>query len=406
MRIALVSYWCVPYTGGVSTYVLALRQGLEARGHEVDIISHDSTGLNYHIIDKGKSMDKMTLLNPIMQQIHSKYNEKSLHYDPWLAQMKGEHLAFKQALSVFSLAGYDLIHAQDVISAASAYEVKSHGTPLIVTLHGKLAAEWQLQKVVTAQSPAWHWANELDHYGSTVGDRYIVPSKWLKQQYKEAVRSRKPAFEIIPYGFDTLSFLRQSASLPPVTQKNGGKLILCPARLDAVKGHQVLLQALALLKKSRTDWVCWLAGDGPLRAELEQLRDQLQLQHHVQFLGHRNDMAALLKEADIVVLPSIHDNLPFVIMEAQIAGKAIIASDTGGIPEMITDGKTGLLFPPARAEKLCLRINKLCNEDSLRKRLANDARYYGLRQWPLYRMIERTVDLYEKALQAKPGNGG
>lgn len=405
MKIGLVSYWCIPYTGGVSTYVLALRKGLEERGHDVDILSHNQTGLYYHIVDKGKSISKQAVLTPIMNQIGLRFNKKSQNYDAWLVAMQGERLAFRQALIEFSLTGYDVIHAQDVISAITVSEIIPKSTPLIVTLHGKLAAEWKLQGVISEPSPAWEWASALDHYGSEVGDRVIVPSNWLKQHYESNNGLENNSFDVIPYGFDTLSFLRQAASINPAIPKESLKLIVCPARLDAVKGHEVLLHALELLLKGRSDWVCWLIGDGPLRPRLEQLTNQLNLQQHVKFLGHRNDMAALLKIADIVVAPSIHDNLPFVIMEAQVAGKPIIASDAGGIPEMIADGESGLLFTSGRADLLCGRINELLDDDRLRKRLANNARYHGLKQWSLDTMTKRTLQLYDKALRSKHGGG-
>jgi glycosyltransferase involved in cell wall biosynthesis len=405
MKIAIVSYWSIPYTGGVSTYVLALRQGLEERGYEVDILSHNETGMNYHIVDKGKSIDKQAVSTPIMQQIGTRFNEKSLNYDSWLAAMEGERIAFRQALSEFSLKDYDLIHAQDVISAIGASEVKSRSTPLIVTLHGKLAAEWRLQGVISDHTQSWQWANGLDYYGSMIGDSIILPSKWLRQQYESTGLMEHIQTDVIPYGFDTLSFIRKSASVNPYPRQEGVTLLVCPARLDQVKGHEVLLQALALLLKQRSDWICWLIGDGPLREQLEQITNQYNLQQHVKFLGHRSDMAALLTEADIVVIPSIHDNLPFVIMEAQVAGKPIIASDAGGIPEMITSGENGLLFPSGRADLLFEKMIALFNDDALRKKMANKARYHGLRNWSLDKMIDRIVHLYDEALRSKRGSG-
>ncbi|WP_053371895.1 glycosyltransferase family 4 protein [Paenibacillus sp. FJAT-27812] len=405
MKIALVSYWSIPYTGGVSTYVLALRQGLEARGYEVDILSHNETGMNYHIVDKGKSIDKQAISVPIMQQIGTRFNEKSLNYDSWLAAMEGERIAFRQALSEFSLKKYDLIHAQDVISAIGASEVKSRTAPLIVTLHGKLAAEWKLQGAIFDHTRSWQWANGLDYYGSMVGDSIIFPSQWLRQQYESTGLMKDIQMDVIPYGIDTLSFIRKSASINSPSRQEGVKLLVCPARLDPVKGHEVLLEALALLLKQRSDWICWLIGDGPSHERLEQITKQYNLQQHVRFLGHRSDMASLLKEADIVVHPSIHDNLPFAIMEAQITGKPIIASEVGGIPEMIINGENGLLVPSGRADLLVDQIIGLFNDDALRKKMANKARYDGLRNWSLDKMIDRIVRLYDEAIRAKGGGG-
>ncbi|WP_336772933.1 glycosyltransferase family 4 protein [Paenibacillus sp. MMO-58] len=401
MKIALVSYWCIPYSGGVSTYTLALRKGLEDLGHDVDIISHNDTGMKYHIVDKGRTIDKPLVSAAVKRQIGTRYNIKMPSFDAWLADMESERIAFRQALSHFRLNDYDLIHAQDVISAIGAHEVKPTHIPLLLTLHGDLAAEWMHQGVVSKRSLSWEWAKALDHYGRLAADRVIFPSGWLKRQYDVKPGRTNSSAAVIPYGFDTMKFLHQSALYTPALNKNGMKLILCPARLDPVKGHQVLLQALSKLKETRSDWICWLAGDGPMRSQLEQSVSQLGLGQQVSFLGHQNNMALLLQEADVIVLPSIHDNLPFVVMEAQVAGKPIIASDTGGIPEMIDNGKTGVLFPNGKANLLCRGLNQLLSDEDQRKKLANQARYHGLRNWSLQTMINRTILLYEKTIASK-----
>ncbi|NIK68180.1 glycosyltransferase family 4 protein [Paenibacillus sp. BK720] len=401
MKIALVSYWCIPYSGGVSTYTLALRKGLEELGHEVDIISHNETGMKYHIVDKGKTIDKPLISEAVKQNTGRRYNIKMHAYDAWLADMESERIAFRQALSHFRLDSYDLIHAQDVISAIGAYEVKPSNIPLLLTLHGDLAAEWQYQRVVSKRSLSWEWAKALDHYGRTAADQIVFPSRWLKRQYDIKPGRTNSKAIVIPYGFDTIKFLHQSALFIPSINKSGSKLILCPARLDPVKGHYLLLEALYKLKELRSDWICWLAGEGPMRKQLEHLVSQLGLGHQVSFLGHQNNMALLLQEADLIVLPSIHDNLPFAVMEAQVAGKPIIASDTGGIPEMIDNGKTGLLFPSGKSDLLCRGLNQLLSDEDQRKKLANQARYHGLRNWSLQTMINRTILLYEKAIASK-----
>lgn len=405
MKIAIVSYWCIPYPGGVSTHVLALQRGLEKRGHEVDIISHNAEGDGYHLLNKGFSLNKQPILTLLAQQQINRYNEKSTHYDPWLAMMENERLAFRQALSTFGLMDYDLIHAQDVISAIGVSEIKPFHVPLVSTLHGVLSAEWRLQGVISEHSKAWQWATALDYYGSRISDLNIAPSQWLKRQYMSDDVANNDRFRVIPYGMDTDSFLRLTVNDSRPPRPRDIRLIICPARLDQVKGHAVLLDALAQLNKQRKDWVCWIVGDGPLREKLEQTCTQNQLQHRVQFLGHRNDIPAILSKGDLIVLPSIHDNLPYTIMEAQVAGKPVIASDVGGIPEMISHGENGLLFPTGRSDVLCQYINTLLDNKSLRRHLAHTARISGLRQWSIDSMIDQLMSLYDEVLQSKKGGG-
>jgi glycosyltransferase involved in cell wall biosynthesis len=133
-------------------------------------------------------------------------------------------------------------------------------------------------------------------------------------------------------------------------------VIACAARLSEEKGHKYLLEALAKLKQERNDWVCWLMGDGKLREELEQQTKELNLEQQVLFMGKQQNVPALLKMVDICVLPSIQDNLPFAVMEAQLAGKPMIVTDAGGLPEMVQHQVNGLVAKAGDSESIYQNI--------------------------------------------------
>ncbi|WP_231571056.1 glycosyltransferase family 4 protein [Gordoniibacillus kamchatkensis] len=177
------------------------------------------------------------------------------------------------------------------------------------------------------------------------------------------------------------------------------KVLVCPARLVHVKGHKHLFEALALLKGERSDWVCWLLGDGPLRDELTQQCRALGLGEHVQFLGTRSDVPAILGSADVFVLPSLQENLPFSVMEAQIAGKAIVVSDAGGIPEMVEHGTTGLISPAGQSEPMFHNLKRVLADDVLRKRLGEQAKQWAMHHWSIETMMKKTLDVYDSVIQ-------
>jgi glycosyltransferase involved in cell wall biosynthesis len=118
-------------------------------------------------------------------------------------------------------------------------------------------------------------------------------------------------------------------------------LVLVPARLHEQKGHDVLLAAAARLPGVR--FAC--AGDGPLSAVLSRRAGDLGVGERVRFLGHRDDLPALLAACDLVVLPSRYEGLPICLIEAMAAGRGVVATDIEGTREIVRDGETGILVP-------------------------------------------------------------
>jgi glycosyltransferase involved in cell wall biosynthesis len=150
-------------------------------------------------------------------------------------------------------------------------------------------------------------------------------------------------------------------------------LVVCSCRAHAVKGVAHLLRAfdIALEKVPQAGArpILVYIGDGPQHGELETIRDALNSRNDIFFLGYRADAADLLAEADICVVPSVwQDALPLGVLEAMAAGKPVIGSSVGGIPEMVEDGVTGLLVPPANEEALAIALASLICDPQRAKR--------------------------------------
>ena len=160
-----------------------------------------------------------------------------------------------------------------------------------------------------------------------------------------------------------------------------------------------------MLKEVHSDWVCWLIGDGYQRGEIEQQCRDLELTEHVVFLGDRPDVPALLKQTDIFVLPSLNDNQPYAVMEAQAAGKPIVASQAGGIPEMVEHGETGMLSPPGQSRPLFENLKQVMENHNLRAYIMEKSQGYALDHWPIQKLTERTLNAYQKVLY-REGKGG
>lgn len=397
MKILLATYWYLPHVGGVSTHVYALKQELERLGHEVDIFAHHPNMQQYYMPNNERYLDKEKVKFPIYEKIMSYYNETIPQVDPWVIWREIERYSFEAAATVFGLAKYDLIHTHDIVSTRALWRVKPKNVPLIATIHGCLATEHLISGEITSKKGTrWEYVSSEEYYGATSSDITIVPTEWLKNIMVNDFNIPANHIKVIPYGMDIDKFITENNYSPTLQGPHGKKLIICPARLVPVKGHEVLINALAQLKQKRTDWHCWLVGDGELRQQLEQQVQQMQLASDITFLGNRGDIPTLLKQADIFVLPSLQDNQPFSVMEAQVTGKPVIVSNAGGIPEMVEHGKTGLIVPSGDSETLSNSIENLLSDDVLRNQLSKNAQKYGLKQWSLQTMMKRILKIYNK----------
>lgn len=145
--------------------------------------------------------------------------------------------------------------------------------------------------------------------------------------------------------------------------------VLTVARLETVKGHAILLEALALLRDAGIPLEATMVGDGSLRRELELLAGELGLGQAVRFTGSlsRDAVRRAYESVDLFCLASFNEGVPVVLMEAMAMGLPVVATWVGGIPELVQDGVSGLLSAPGSAEKLSTCLRSLLQSDSSRR---------------------------------------
>ena len=172
------------------------------------------------------------------------------------------------------------------------------------------------------------------------------------------------------------------------------------ARLSGLKGHATLLRSLNRLRAEGIDLTLLIAGDGAQRSELEREARDLSLDDRiVRFLGARSDVEHLLRAADFFVLPSDTEGLPLSVLEAMAHGLPIVASNVGGIPELIDDGKEGLLIPPADPVALAAAIRRLSDDPELGRKLGDAARARASGEFSLATTIRNYDQLYRGAIE-------
>jgi len=178
-------------------------------------------------------------------------------------------------------------------------------------------------------------------------------------------------------------------------------LVGCVARLSPEKGQEILLQAFHLLRAKYSRARLLLIGEGDDRARLRRLADDLDLQGAVHFLGVRSDVPELLASCDLVALPSLQEGSPIALIEALAAGKAIVASAVGAIPELIHHGETGLLVPPGNPRVLSAALGYLIDDHDMRRKLGRQGSEMVGRQFDFGDTAARYRGVYEAVLEGR-----
>jgi glycosyltransferase involved in cell wall biosynthesis len=262
--------------------------------------------------------------------------------------------------------GVDVVHVQ-CVSASARYAMEAASRlqlPLVVTLQGELTMD------ATGLYERSGFARETLRQCMR-GAQVVTACSRKTLEDAEAFLGEQMGARgrVIFNGANVTEF----ASAEPY--RHPQPYLFAIGRCVPQKGFDVLLRSYAAAGVETHDLL--IAGDGPERARLETLAAELGLGERVMFLGRadRDKVPSLFKGASIFVLPSRADEgLPVVCAEALAAGCAVIATRSGGTPEAIVEGDTGLLVDKADAKGLCTAIQKLCADASLRERLAVAAR--------------------------------
>lgn len=222
----------------------------------------------------------------------------------------------------------------------------------------------------------------------------VVANSQAAREILETEGLEPRSIAVIPNGVDL-------ASLVPRKNCRAVRTIITVANLRPEKSHETLLAAAATLVDSHPELRFRIVGDGPRRAELERLAATLGVSRHVEFLGHREDVPALLSDADVFVLPSRSEAFPNGAIEAMAAGLPVIACATGGLLDLIEADRTGILVPPGNVEAMSRALRSLIDAPARAEAIGAAAREWVHQRYSFERMVASFDDLYSSGLRGR-----
>ena len=284
-----------------------------------------------------------------------------------------------------ALAGFrpDLFHAHFALQAtAKARELaREAGLPFTFTAHG-----YDLYQTPPDDFAARAAAAAAVVTVSEANARYIVTRFGVPRE----------SLHVVPCGIDVERFTPGNERLTPPR-------VLSVARLVPVKNPRLLLEACAVLRSRDVLFRCVLLGDGVCRDEVQMLRRVLRLEEYVEVAG-AVDQAEVLsrwRSATVGVLSSVSEGMPLSLMEAAACGVPVVAPRVGGVPELVEDGVTGLLFPPGDALALADGVQRLLWEKETAREMGEAARRRAVERFSLRRQVDRLLELWNSVLPSR-----
>jgi rhamnosyl/mannosyltransferase len=282
--------------------------------------------------------------------------------------------------------GAELVHLHLPNPAAVlAYLASGHRGRLVITYHSDTVKQKILGRMF---EPFLHAVLRRSDAIIATSPNYLATSPML-QAFRDRCR-------IIPYGIDTAHFEQYSPdAVRQVRERFGERLVISVGRLVYYKGFEVLIRAMASVRGKLA-----IVGDGPLRGELQSLAARLGVGDKVVFAGEVDNASipAYYHAADLFALASVARSEAFGIVqiEAMAAGLPVVnTSLDSGVPFVSVHGETGLTVPPGNSQELALAINRLLDDDGLRRSYGQAGVRRARQEFGLDTMRRRTLELYE-----------
>jgi glycosyltransferase involved in cell wall biosynthesis len=239
----------------------------------------------------------------------------------------------------------------------------------------------------------------LENATCRLSDKLVCVSEAVSEYTRRHSHVPSTLLETIPNAIDAGSIVTCKAERSQLGVPPDGIVALYVGRLDAQKGVDVLLRALAIAHSRDPRVHVVVVGAGPDRVDLASLAQQLGVAARTHFLGWRADVPALMNAADLFVMPSRWEGMPNAVLEAMSHGLPVIATRAEGSTELVRDGETGLLVDIDRADELARALLLLAHDVDLRQRMGRGGREVTRREFSLALMIRRYTRLYESVLQ-------
>jgi glycosyltransferase involved in cell wall biosynthesis len=406
LRILCPTYWYPSHASDThATYVHDINRHLVRRGHSVRVVTPLPHGAKEREVFDGVEVVRFPLDLPedltygkvAQSRVGPLQKAKRLHtMARYLLAQRRRTIEEGRSLAA------DVVHAHWAIPTgpAAVSAARSLEAPCVITMHGgdvyvnpeqgyDFPTRWYVR-------PILRWTLRRAAALTAITDDCRL----------HALRAGAPPerVEVVLNGADLRRFSPEpDGSVPAMREKFGRRMVFACRQLFPRKGIRFLIRAVATLKPRYPDMTLVLAGDGFERNELEGLARELGIAEATTFLGWvtNSDLPAYYRAAAVSVIPSLEEGFGIPAAEAMGCEVPVVASDAGGLPEVVEDGVTGRVVPRGDAGALASAIDELLADDELRARMGRAGRERALRLFDWDRSAEQFESIFTRAIRER-----
>ena len=386
MRICMLTWEFPPrIVGGIARHCLALSKALAKLGHEVYVVTLEFPGAPLF-----EDINGIKVYRVLIELGHPNFIIWTFLFN---------HFMEKKVADLSENIEFDIIHIHDWLTAKAGISSKHFlNKPLISTIHS--TEEGRSRGL---HNPDSFLIDGIEWWMTYEARQVIVCSNSVKWEVESHFSLPHDKVTVIPNGIEVSSF-NLNINREEVKRRYGIKpnerIILFVGRLVPQKGVDTLIKAAPLIMQQHRDARILIAGDGWSRNYLEELARSMGLGDRIRFLGFISDweLEDLMVTADVLVVPSIYEPFGIVALEGMAAGTPVVATNIGGLSEIIEHDRTGVLVYPEDPGSIAWGINKVLSDPKYADWLVRNARRKVRKAYSWEAIAKRTVEVYEAAI--------
>jgi len=387
MKVGTLSWEFPPrVVGGIARHCEGLAKALVQQNHEVHLFTLDFPGSpNYEEMDGVKVYRTSTELG------HPNFLTWVLLFN---------HFLTKRMADVSRSVDFDVIHVHDWLAAFSGISFKHYlKKPMVLTVHST-----EIGRAQGLRSPDSFSINGIEWWATYEADRVIVCSQSMKNEIGGHFNLPLDKVDVIPNAIDPTKY-QTSVERGSVRQRYGvgygEKLILCVGRLVPQKGIEYFIRAIPSIAKRYPEAKFIIVGEGWSRDILEAEARASGQGRKIQFTGFASDKEVinLMTSADVLVVPSVYEPFGIVALEGMASGVPVVASQVGGLSEVIEHNRTGLFVYPRSPESIAWGIDRVLSDPDHAKWLTENAKEKLHKAYSWEAVAMKTVEVYRKVVE-------
>jgi len=370
---------CYPTYGGSGVVATELGKALAERDHEIHFIASDLPFRLSHVAGN-------IFFHEVNVQSYPLFD-----YPPYTLSLTSKMVDIAKHVGLDLLhVHYALPHASSAVMARQILNSEDLGLPVVTTLHGT-------DITLIGQDPSFE---PVVSWSINESDGVTAVSDYLRQETYDHFGTSQE-IEVIPNFIDTDRFVRQDKEhFKQALCPNGEKVIVHISNFRPVKNTQQVVDVFHRLQNGTSNVKLLLVGDGPERVPTERKARELGVYDDVRFLGKQDPVEEILSIADVFLMPSGSETFGLAALEAMACEVPVVASDVGGLPELIVHGETGFLCPLDDVAEFTECTRMLLTDEDLHDEMAAAARARAVETFDIDHVVPRYEAYYERVSEA------